>query len=175
MKKHLRAILAALACFGGLAAGQDVRYNFDPNVDFSKFKTYERVIIKNASIADELLDKQIINAIDAQMAVKNFQKRDDKGDVYVGYQFALNQEKQLDSYSTGWGWGWGGTTTMTTSTIHVGTLVIDVYDPATKHLIWRATGTKTLKPSKNPQKNQEKLQKAVAKIMKNFPPPKKKG
>jgi len=43
-----------------------------------------------------------------------------------------------------------------------------------KRLVWRGTATKTLEPSKDPQKNQEKLNKAVAKLLKDFPPKSKK-
>ena len=38
---------------------------------------------------------------------------------------------------------WGGMGTATSSTINVGTLVLDMYDPATKQLVWagHATGS----------------------------------
>ena len=57
-----------------------------------------------------------------------------------------------------------------TSTIAVGTLLIDLYDPATKQLVWRGDGTKTIDIKKNPDKNYRNLQKAVAKLLKNYPP-----
>ena len=57
-----------------------------------------------------------------------------------------------------------------TSTIPVGTLLIDLYDPARKQLVWRGDGTKTIDIKKNPDKNYRNLQKAVAKLFKNYPP-----
>ena len=87
-----------------------------------------------------------------------------------------------NAYSTGgnpWGWGgwggWGGmeTTTVTSSTINVGTLNIDIYDVATKKQVWRGEATKTLKNEKKPEKRQRNLDKAMAKLMKNYPPPPK--
>ena len=59
----------------------------------------------------------------------------------------------------------------TTSTISNGTLAVDFYDPTSKDLIWRGSATKTLNPSGNQQKDMKKLNKAVAKLLKNFPPP----
>ena len=41
----------------GSALGQDVRYNFDKDTDFSKFKTYKWVDMKEAQKVDELIDK----------------------------------------------------------------------------------------------------------------------
>jgi hypothetical protein len=61
----------------------------------------------------------------------------------------------------------------TTSTISNGTLAVDFYDPTSKDLIWRGSATKTLNPSGNQQKDMEKLNKAVAKLLKNFQPPQK--
>ena len=68
----------------------------------------------------------------------------------------------------------GGMGTMTSSTINIGTLVVDLYDVAAKKQVWHGIATKTLNPSKDPQKNQETTQKAVAKLLKNYPPPVKK-
>jgi hypothetical protein len=48
---------------------------------------------------------------------------------------------------------------------------VDFYDPTSKNLIWRGTATKTLNPSGNQQKDMEKLNKSVAKLLKNYPPP----
>jgi len=62
-------------------------------------------------------------------------------------------------------------TTTTSSTIKVGTLVLDIYDAQAKKLVWRVDATKTLNLSKDPQKNQQRLQKAMAKLLKNYPPP----
>lgn len=74
-----------------------------------------------------------------------------------------------------WGWGgWGGfnsgIVTGQTSTITSGTLLMDPYDPAKKQLIWRGDVTKTIDIKKNPDKNYENLQKAMAKLFKNYPP-----
>jgi Domain of unknown function (DUF4136) len=66
----------------------------------------------------------------------------------------------------------GGMASATSSTLQVGTSAFDVYDQAGKQLIWKGTATKTL-PPKDPDKKQKNLDKAVAKLLKNFPPPKK--
>src|ERR1700747_1939600 len=64
----------------------------------------------------------------------------------------------------------GGMATATSSTLSVGTLGFDVYDPAAKQLLWRGSATKTLNPPKDPDKRQKNLDKSVAKLLKNFPP-----
>lgn len=70
----------------------------------------------------------------------------------------------------GGGLRWGGMASVTSSTIQNGTLVLDVYDPAAKQLIWTGQATKTLNPSGNQEKDMQRLNKAMAKLLKNFPP-----
>ena len=66
-------------------------------------------------------------------------------------------------------WG-GGMATAQQSTISIGTLVLDMYDPSTKQLVWTGNATKSLDPSSNQEKNQKNLTKAMQKLLKNFPP-----
>jgi len=71
----------------------------------------------------------------------------------------------------GWRWrGFGGESTTTVETYKIGTLVVDLYDTNNKQLIFRGSANDTL--SKNPQKNEKILEKAVDKMFKKFPPEK---
>jgi hypothetical protein len=174
MKRGLRIILPALLSMSGLALAQDVKYDYNFGVDFSKYHTYQWVSLPTIH-PDQLMDQQIKQAIDAQLAAKGFTQAATNPDLQVGYQIAVQQEKQWDAWGTGGAWRFGGGMGQaTSSTINVGTLGIDFFDPNTKQLVWRGYGTKTIEPSGNPEKNMERLQKAVAKILKHFPPEKKK-
>lgn len=165
------------------ALGQDVRYNFDKDTDFSKFKTYRWVELKDANKPDDLTDKQIKAAVDAQLAQKGLTKTDgDNADLYVAYQTAIGTEKQFTSYNMGgWGYGpgwygggWygrgGGMTTGSTSTIYSGQLVVDMYNPQGHDLIWRGVVSKTLDPKAKPEKREKNMNKALTKLFKNYPP-----
>jgi hypothetical protein len=39
--------------------------------------------------------------------------------------------------------------------------------------VWRGTASKTLDPKAKPEKKQKNITKAVQKLLKNYPPPKK--
>lgn len=169
----------------GICWTQDVRYNFDKDADFAKFKTYKWVDLKDATKVDDILDKNIKAAIDAELAAKGLSKTEaDKADMYIGYQAAVGQEKQFTSYSTDWGYGGGwyrggwygpssGMTTGQTSTIYTGQLALDMYDSVNKALVWRGVVSKTLDPKAKPEKQQKNLAKSVAKLLKKYPPEKK--
>jgi len=183
MKKVIFLVLALLLMSVTSAVAQDVRYNYAKDVDFSKFKTYKWVDIKGADHANQLVQKQITDAIDAELAKKGLTKTDsDSADLYLGYQTAIGTEKQFTSYNTGWGYGpgwygggwYGGGSTMTTgstTTIYIGQLALDMYESSKKDLVWRGTASKTIDPKAKPEKQQKNLQKAVAKLLKNYPPP----
>jgi len=181
------AVAGCLILFGSLMTpAQDVRYNYVQGTDFSKYKTYKWVRVPNAKYPDQILDGQIMQAIDSQLSIKGLTKTDsDSADLYVAYQFAINNQTQWNAYATsgtggGWNWGrwsgWGGqlpmeTTTMASSTIRIGTLNLDFYDVAAKEQVWRGEATKTLKMSTDFQKKKANLEKAMAKLLKNYPPP----
>ena len=162
--------VAFVACI--VATGQDVRHNYMPGTDFSKYHTYKWVPIEGGSHPNQIVDAEIKQSVDSQMTSKGFNKTDsDKADLYVGYQIAVDQEKQWNAYGMGGGWRMGGGMgTATSSTINVGTMVLDFYDPATKQLVWSGNATKTIDPSSNQEKNQKNLNKAMAKLLKNYPP-----
>jgi hypothetical protein len=169
---------------------QDVRYNFDKDADFTKFKTYKWVTIKDAQQADPITDKSIKSAVDSQLATKGLTKVDgDDADLFVAYQVAIGTEKQMTSYSTGGaGWGYGpgwyrggwygaGGSTMTTgqtTTIYVGQLDLDMYESSKKDLVWRGTASKTLDPKAKPEKQEKNINKAITKLLKKYPPEVKK-
>jgi len=89
----------------------------------------------------------------------------------VAYQVSVDQEKQWNAYGMGGGLRWGGgMATAQSSTISTGTLVLDMYDPSTKQLVWTGRVTKTIDASANQAKKQKNLDKAMQKLLKGFPP-----
>ena len=168
-------ILVGFALLAGIAlSAQDVKYNFMPGTDFAKYHTYKWVPIEGGTHPNQIVDAQIKSSVDSQLAAKGLTKTDDdKADLLVGYQVAVDKEKQWNAYSMG-GARFGGMGSATSSTISNGSLVLDMYDPTTKQLVWTGTATKTLNPSGNQEKNQKNLDKAMAKLLKNYPPPSKK-
>ena len=186
MKRSFALLVATLLLAISSSLAQDVRYNFDKSADFSKFKTYKWVPIKDAAIVSDLVVKQIKDAIDTELATKGWSKVEaDDANLYIGFQAAVGEEKQFNSYSTGsmgWGYGpgWGGgwyggmgstSTYGTTSTIYKGQSDLDMYDSAGHDLVWRGVASKTIDPKAKPEKQQKNLAKAVKKLLKNYPPP----
>jgi hypothetical protein len=183
--KRLTALVVGLLAFGAVRAmAQDVRYDYDKDKDFWKYKTYKWVPIKGTDVPDELTAKRIVSAVDAELATKGLSRTEaDTADLYIGYETAIGTEKQFTSYNTGWGYGpgWGAgwygyggmstnTTYGSTSTVYIGQLDLSMYDSVAKELVWRGVASKTLDPKAKPEKKEKNINKAVKKLLKDFPP-----
>jgi len=177
-------VLALIAC--SVTFAQDVRTNYMPGTDFSKYHTYAWVdevqgVPAVGGHPDQILDTQVKQAVDSQMTGKGFTKVADGGkpDLLLGYQLIIDPEKQINGFGDRWGgwggWGpWGGGSfgsfSASTSTINIGTFVIGMYDPAVKKLVWIGGAQHAIEPSKKPEKNQERLNRGAQKLLKDFPP-----
>jgi hypothetical protein len=170
-KFSLALVVVLLSVTAGTLTAQNVSYNFMPGTNFSKYRTYKWVNVGRAH-PDQIKDAEIKQSIDAQLASRGMTKTDsDKADLYIRYQTAINQETQWDAWgSRAFGMGMGS---WTSSTISVGTLVLDMYDPETKQLVWTGSATKTIDTGSNHGKNMKNLDKSIAKLLKNYPPKQK--
>src|ERR1700730_17241498 len=161
------------------AYAQDVHYNYDRSANFAAYKTYQWVDLPGR-VTDQLIDQAIKRSIDEQFEQKGLAKVEGDAGLQVGYQAVINLERGLNLSAWGTRGGPGGfggfggldsgTVTGQTSTIPVGVLVVDLYDPANKQLIWRGDASKTIDLKKDPDKNYKNLQKVMAKLFKYYPP-----
>ena len=100
--------LTALMCLGVAAFAQEVQFDYNRSANFSAYKTYHWIDYRRVEPGDQLLDQDIKRAVDAQLAGKGLRRVESGGDLVVGYQAGISQEKEFDSIGAG-GWGgWGG-------------------------------------------------------------------
>jgi len=160
--------------------------DYDKEVDFSKYKTFE--YYGWADESDKILNRFDKERIEAALGVE-FAKRElklveENGDLVVSLFIVVDQKTTTTAYtnhygSAGYGygpdWGWynsyGGmgtsTTTYSENDYLVGTLVVDVFDKTEKKLIWQSVGQKTV--DDNPNSKEKNIEKVAVEIMKPFP------
>lgn len=165
-----------LSVYGVQAFAQKVNVDFDKTENFKKFKTFAWK--EGASSGNPFADQRIKEAVELQLGSKGLRRAMGvEPDSLVVFNASTREDLSLNTYYSSWGPGWypywGGPTTVTTTVDRQkkGTLVIDVWDAATKKLVWRGVAEDTI--SDKPEKNAKKIQKAAAKMFKQFPPPKK--
>lgn len=165
------ALVAALFFTFTLAAqAQDVHTDYDHHVNFSQFHTYSWYKVQTT---DPLWEGRIKDAVNHALQAKGWQEVPSGGEVSLAAVGSAHNQREYQTFYDnmgGWGWGWGGIGTETTTPVNyrVGTLVLDMYNPQTKKLIWRGTATNSL--SSKESKDEKKLDKTVDKMLKDFPP-----
>lgn len=148
--------------------------------DFSKYKMYAWVNLKDTAKLNDITENEIKAEVDNELWSKGLTKFEpDKPDLFVTLQTAIDPEQQFTTYSTGWGYGpswysggWSGpggstTTIGQTSAIYTGQLTLDFY-PAKHELGWPGVSIRKAKPDKQ-KKNWTKRWRSCC------PPPEKKS
>jgi len=170
-KTGLIAVLAMLLAVP--AATAQVKTDYDPQVDFSRFKTW--TWMEGTPAPDPFSQQRIEDAIEAKLAEKGLVKAEgDEADLVVVTHVSVSAEKQVDvthfgGYGGRYGWRAGyGSSYVNVRDINVGTLVVDLVDAEKQELVWRGMASDTV--ANKPQKSEKKIRKAVSKMFNRFPP-----
>jgi len=178
MKKYLCVVGLALTPI--VVYAQQTSYDYDKTATFASYKTY--ALKEGTPVGNELIDSRIAASIDNQLALKGLKKAESSPDVLVAYHVAFDKQKDISAWSTGsgpYGWGYGGgwgttTTDVRVYEILVGTLVIDMAEAKGNRMVWRGVGVREVDTNAKPEKRDKKINEAVTKILKNYPPKQKK-
>ena len=161
-----RLALLAMCALG--AYGQKVNVEFDRAVDFTKFKTFAiragNLNSRNPALNSELVKKQIDADIERSLTAKGLEMTTGRSDLNVRYTLGTARRIEREAYPAGW-YGWG--TRIVRVPYAEGTLVIDLRDPTTRSLVWRAIATDE---QRDPAKLQGKLDNMVKKSFDKYPP-----
>ena len=162
---------AILLTAAALAFAPDVSTDYDHNTDFARLHTYSWIGVRAGT---SIWQDRITQAVDAELKAKGWQRVESGADVGVAALGHVSERDTLETFYDGfpgWGWrGWNGMGTATTTVVpnRVGNLTIDMFQGGSKQLIWRGTASEVI--SSKPDKNDKKLNEAVEKMFKQFPP-----
>lgn len=157
-------------------ATMTVKTDYDRNVDFSAYSTYDfvpnirkppaRTALRPGS-TNSLIGKRIERAVDAEMGKKGFRKPDrSQPDILIAFHTGVKDKVDVETFGYHYGRRWSS---RGVSVHHYkqGTLILDFIDRKTKELIWRGWAVSVVDES---SRSQEKIDEAVAKILTEYPP-----
>lgn len=180
MKKMLGMVCLAVlatACSSVKNANVDYAHDFD----FSKVKTFQYHDTAESNAKNTLMADRITNLIKKEAREGGLTEVQENPDIVLTYHVTTKENTSYNTTSMGyggyggWGPGWGGyggygygggmgmgSSTTYATTYTDGTLVLDAYDPESKNLIWRGTGTITI--NDKPEKQIQQVEKILEKI-----------
>ena len=182
--KKLFGLLAVAAIVVTPTVAQKITIDYAHDFDFSEVNSFQYVETKDSNVGNDLTDDRLHAAIIREMKENGGQEVTSDPDVFITYHVVTKDNTVFNTTSYGyggWGPGWGGygrygygygagigpmDSTTRAYTYTDGTLIIDAYDPETKKLIWRGTGTVTLKSK--PEKQAKQVDKILDKMGKQW-------
>jgi hypothetical protein len=164
---------AALVLVSTIASAQNVTYDFDRSIDFSKLRTYTWV--RGTTLQDPLNHQRVVDAIETQLAQKGFIKVDSiaSADVLVAYHATFDRSLQINGFSSGWGaprFGGSLSGSARAEQIQTGTLVVDMVNTRTRTIMWRGIASKDIDVNAKPEKREKNINRTAEKLFKNYPP-----
>jgi hypothetical protein len=160
-------MVGLFVCAGAFA--QKIEIEFDQSVDFSKFTTFAirsaRLNSKSPSLNSELVKKRINADIEKFLEAKGLAVvPEGPSSLNVRYTLGAVRESKVEAYPAGWR-GYG--TTFVRVPFTEGTLVLDLRDPSTKSLVWRAIARVEKSDAQSVEK---KIDDMVKKSIEKYPP-----
>ena len=171
MKKIL-GLVFVLALAATPAMAQKVTIDYAHDFDFGSIKTFQYVNTKDTNPKNELMANRVVEMIKKELTEGGLTEVSENPDIYVTVHYASQERSSFTTtnfgyggYWGGWG-GWGypsmGSSMTTEQTYTDGTLVIDAYDAKEKKMIWRGTGTVTVKAK--PEKQIQQVDNILTKL-----------
>jgi len=156
-------ILAVVACVLLAAAVYAQKVTMDSNRS-APFGSYGRFAWADGTPAPNPLVEQRIHAmVNAELAWRGLTESNTP-DLYVATHAVTPQHPQL--IVNGFGWDPGAAASV--ETYAMGTLVVDLYDAHTRQMVWRGVATDSV--SDKPEKNTQRINKALQKMFAKYPP-----
>jgi len=180
MKKTLGLIIV-LGLAASPALAQKVTIDYAHDYDFSTVKTFQYVNTEESNAKNPMMADRIESMIKKELKEGGLTEVTENPDLFVTYHITTSEQTTYTTTSFGYGgfgpgWGgWGGyyggmggmgTSTTTANNYTEGTLIIDAYESTDKKMVWRATGTVTVKNS--PEKQTKQVENILTKIGKKW-------
>jgi hypothetical protein len=191
------AAAAAALTLTACAPGISVRTALSPDASLHGLRTFRVLPTpkpKIAGAASSTNDPMLVNSISnralrtdlaQEFAGLGYVASDSNPDFCVAYYASTNQKLDVTYWDYGyawrphwwggwgrrWGRGWGGDWGIPNGPVVTqyteGTVLVDVFDPKTKDLLWRGQGVAPV--SDNEQQYEQELKKTVEAIVDKFP------
>jgi hypothetical protein len=178
------SMVGGLIIFSTSLFAQKVNTDYDKSVDFTQYTSVSFMGWQDdiGQVISDFDKKRFTDAFKEEFEKRNLTLVESGGDMAIALYVVAEQKTSTTAYTNYYGMGagrgyrrggrggWGvgySTTNYSESDYLEGTLVMDVFDGASKEQVWQAVATKTV--NEKPDKREKSIPKGVKKVMKKFP------
>jgi len=165
----------------GCAPMLEVSNNFDPETNFAQYATYDLAPKDQLEMSAEtaakfsgkrdLIDEEIVKALTAEMEAKGFKRDTENPDIVVVYLLGVRREVFAADFGYEYAFESG---MVSTQTVQDGAMRIDMIDNETKIVVWQGEGYGAVNRDPTEDMIRKNIDRAVKKILDQYPPDKKK-
>jgi hypothetical protein len=166
------AFAAACAALVACASAPTIKVGWDEKASFATYHTWAWK--PDGSIQDPVWAKRCQDVLSDQLASDGLTqvRLDQSPDLWAAVHVRLSTETQLMPYSPNWGYGWGAWAPVDAYEVDtsVGTIIIDLVDVKSKHIVWRGRAKGAMDPTKSNEAREEKLIAILKQLFAGYPP-----
>ena len=184
-KASAMLLAVSVVLLAGCASGPDIKSDYDPTVDFSKFKTfgfYNPMGIENPNYSS-IYGAVFRDAIGREMEARGYRSSDDP-DLLLNVSAKLKDKTRVtttsDPYMAGgyygyrrgyygaWG-GYGYGTTTHVSNYTEGTVNVDMVDRVNKRMVWEGVAVGRIDESKTREETRQAIYSGIQAMFATYP------
>jgi len=147
-------------------SGIEVRRDYDIQADFSRLQAYNWLPMPDNTEIKPLTVKRLQNAVNTQLKEKGLTLTSDNPDFLI--EMLVSTRKKVDPNVL----SRGHRDLRRVYYYEEGTLILDFVDAQSNELVWRGVARGILEDKPTPEKQEEKINTAVEKMLKDYPPSK---
>jgi hypothetical protein len=150
----------------------DKSVDFDPQTDFSQFKSFTigpgQLQSNKPELKGDIVRKKIQEALRGELTKRGLQEEPNQtSDLFVAFRLGSADKREVESWPAG---RWGRRTVYTANRFSEGTLVVDLLKKPGRELVWRGIYRDD---ETNASKISSNLQKDIQKLFDKYPSKKK--
>jgi hypothetical protein len=180
VKRAITVLVVAAAMFVTGCSSISTSFDYDRQVDFTKFETFAWMPSDNtaqnaqqAQLQNDLFTQRLRQAVNGSLETMGYSIDTENPDFVIVYHTGVQDKVNVTNWGYTYGpyWGpWGQSVDVNQYT--EGTLILDFISWETKNLVWRGTAQKVLESApREPAEQERRIQEVVDALLENFPPP----
>jgi hypothetical protein len=172
MKVVVQLLLYSITATSLSCSGISTSSDFDRKYNFKRLKVYEWLPVSKGEDIRHIDVERVRRAVNKDLRFKGFRLATGGPSFLIALSVGTQHRSTVVGDNSGWDRFSGGTGPRTARVVNYdqGTLRLDFIDPKTDKIVWQGEARAVLSERPSPQKVEARINEAVGKMLRDFPP-----